>query len=96
MIFVIMHMKVSSTKRQEFSQTITSLLGSIRNEKGCGRCDFFHATEDKNVLCLLQEWDSQGDLATHQQSDCFRVLRGAMNLLDAPYEIISCEAPKPN
>jgi hypothetical protein len=40
MILVIIRMKVLSDKRMELSQTITSLSGSIRMEKGCQRCDF--------------------------------------------------------
>ena len=35
MILVIMRMKVLSEKRMELSQTIASLSGSIRMEKGC-------------------------------------------------------------
>jgi len=37
MILVIMRMKVLSEKRKELSQTIASLIGSIRTEKGCRR-----------------------------------------------------------
>ncbi|MEJ2690600.1 MAG: antibiotic biosynthesis monooxygenase [Deltaproteobacteria bacterium] len=96
MILVTMHMKVSPAKRQELSQTIASLLGSIRTEKGCVRCDFFKTTDDDNILCLLQEWETQKDLERHRQSDCFKVLRGAMNLLEEPCEIISCNSLHPS
>jgi len=89
MIMVIVNMKVSAEKSKELSQTITSLLNCIRTEKGCARCDFFYGLEDENVLCLLEEWDSQKNYEKHRNSDCFKVLRGAMNLLEEPYEIIS-------
>lgn len=89
MIMLIVHMKVSSKKRKELSQAITSLLNCIRTEKGCVRCDFFYGLEDENVLCLLEEWDSQKNFDKHRNSDCFKVLRGAMNLLEEPYEILS-------
>ena len=95
MILVTMHMRVSPAKRQELSQTITSLLDSIRTEKGCVRCDFFQTMEDENILCLLQEWDTQKDLERHRRSDCFKVLRGAMNLLEEPCEITSCNSLHP-
>jgi hypothetical protein len=39
MIQVIIRMKVFSEKRMELSQTIASLISSIRKEKGCRRCD---------------------------------------------------------
>ena len=89
MILIIMHMKVSAKKRKELSQTITSLVISIRTEKGCTRCDFFHGMEDENIFCLVEEWETLQHLETHRKSECFKVLRGAMNLLERPCEIIS-------
>jgi quinol monooxygenase YgiN len=79
-------MKVLSEKRMELSQTITSLSGSIRMEKGCRRCDFCRSIEDENRLFLLEEWDTQENLMTHLKSEHYRVFRGAMSLLKEPYE----------
>jgi quinol monooxygenase YgiN len=88
MILVIIQMKVLSEKRMELSQTIASLSGSIRMEKGCRRCDFCQSIEDENRLFLLEEWDTRENLMTHLKSEHFRVLRGAMNLLREPYEMM--------
>ena len=88
MILVIIRMKVLSEKRMELSQTIASLIGSIRAEKGCRRCDFCQSMENENELCLLEEWDTQENLKSHLKSGRFRVLRGAMNLLKEPYEMM--------
>ena len=88
MILFIMRMKVLSEKRKELSQTITSLIGSIRTEQGCRRCDFCQSMEDENELSLLEEWDTQGNLKGHLKSERFRVLRGAMNLLQEPYKMM--------
>ena len=88
MILVIIRMKVLSEKRKELSQTIASLIGSIRTEKGCKRCDFCQSIEDENELYLLEEWDTQENLKSHLKSERFRVLRGAMNLLKEPYEMM--------
>jgi quinol monooxygenase YgiN len=82
-------MKVLSEKRMELSQTVASLVGSIRTEEGCKRCDFYQSKEDENELLLLEEWDTQGNLGNHLKSERFRVLRGALSLLKEPYEIIS-------
>lgn len=89
MILVIVHMKVSDKKRKELTQTVASLLDVIRAEKGCGRCDVFFGLDDESTLCLLEEWDSRKNLETHRKSGCCKVLRGAMNLLDEPCEILS-------
>jgi len=88
MILVIIRMKVLAEKRKELSQTIASLVGVIRTEKGCRRCDFFQSMEEENDLCLLEEWDTRGNLNSHLKSRHFRVLRGAMNLLQEPYEFM--------
>ena len=42
--------------------------------------------EDENELCILEEWDIRKNLNSHMKSERFRVLRGAMNLLQEPYE----------
>lgn len=86
MILVITRMKVLPEKRIELSQTIASLSVSIRKEKGCKRCECCQSIEDENRLFLLEEWDTQKNLMTHLKSEHFRVTRGAMNLLQEPYE----------
>jgi quinol monooxygenase YgiN len=88
MILVIIRMKALSEKRMELSQTIASLSGSIRGEKGCQSCDFCQSMEYENELLLLEEWDTQENLRSHLKSGRFRILRGAMNLLKEPYEMM--------
>lgn len=86
MILVVTRMKVISEKRMELSQTITSLSGFIRKEKGCECCECCRSIEDEDLLFLLEEWDTDEHLAAHLKSENFRVIRGAMNLLKEPYE----------
>ena len=81
-------MNAPPEKRLELSQTIVSLTRSIRVEKGCKRCDFCQSMEDENRLFLLEEWDTDENLKTYLKSGHFRVLRGAMNLLKEPYEMM--------
>ena len=88
MILVIIRMRVIPQKRSELCQTIVSLIGSLRTEKGCRRCDFCQNMENENELHLIEEWDTRGTLNNHLNSDRFRILRGAMNLLQEPYEMI--------
>src|SRR4030042_3972702 len=85
MILVIIRLNAPSEKRMELSQTIVSLIGSIRTEKGCRRCDFCQSMEDENRLFLLEEWDTQENFKDHLKSRRFKVFRGAMNLLREPY-----------
>jgi quinol monooxygenase YgiN len=92
---VIIHLKVPAEKCKELSQTIFSLLSSIRGQKGCVRCDFYHRTEEENFFCLLEEWDAQKNLDLHYGSESFKILRGAMNLLEEPGEIITYQCLPP-
>jgi quinol monooxygenase YgiN len=86
MTLLIIRMNVLSEKRMELSQTIASLSLSIRMEKGCQRCDFCQSIEDENRFFLLEEWDTQENLKNHLKSEHFKVIRGAMNLLQEPHE----------
>ncbi len=88
MVLLIIRMKVLPEKRMELSQTIASLIGSIRTEKGCKSCDFGRSMEDECKLYLLGEWDTQENLRNHLKSEHFRVLKGAMNLLKEPCELM--------
>ena len=88
MILVSIRMKVLPEKHLELSQTIALLIGSIRTEKSCRRCDFYQNVDNENDLCLLEEWDTRESFMTHLKSEPFKVLRGAMNLLQEPHEIL--------
>ena len=88
MILVIIRMQVIPEKRKELSQTIVSLIGSLRAEKGCLRCDFCQGVENVNELRILEEWDTWENFNNHLKSEHFKILRGAMNLLQEPYEMI--------
>ena len=88
MVQVIIRMKVLSGKCMELSQTIASLVGSIRTEKGCKSCDFCQSMENEDQLFLLEEWETQENLRSHLTSGRFRVLRGAMTLLKEPCEMM--------
>lgn len=87
MILLIIRMKVIPEKRMELSQAIASLIVSIRTESGCERYDFCQSIEDENELCLLGEWSTREALKRHLESERFRILRGALNLLEGPYDM---------
>ena len=76
MILVIIRMKVLTEKRLELSQTIASLSGSTRMEKGCRRCDFCQNVEKENELYLLEEWDTRNNLLNYLKSNHFKISGG--------------------
>ena len=56
-------------------------------EAGCLSFALFCNMEDKNLLNLLEEWQSRKDLDQHLQSDMFGVLLGTKSLLIEPHGI---------
>ena len=92
---VTIRMKVLTDKRRELSQTIASLIGSIRTETGCRRCDFLQSMENENELSLLAEWDTRKNFMRYLHSGNFSVLRGAKSLLQEPYEMMYHTVIKP-
>jgi quinol monooxygenase YgiN len=87
MIFSSIRMKVFPEKRKELSQTIASLVNSIRTQKGCRYCNFYYNQRDENELCLFGEWENQEDLTGHLESELFKVFLGAASLLKSPHEM---------
>ena len=95
MFFVSIRMMVSPGKRMEITQALTSLMNSIRAEKGCCGYNCYQSVENENEFCVLGEWDSEESLAGHLRSMGFKVLLGAAHLLSEPqdmrlYEVVSC------
>ncbi len=88
MILVNMQLKVLADKRKELSQTIALLIGAIKREKGCRRCDFCRSIEDENRFFLLEEWDTREDFDRHLKSASFTLIRGTLNLLQKPCEMV--------
>jgi len=97
MIFTTIQMKVFPEKRKELFQTLKSLVSSIKKQKGCRRCEFCVSAEDENEFCLFGEWESKEALASHLESNLFKVLLGAMSLLKNPHEMnLYTDASKPD
>jgi quinol monooxygenase YgiN len=87
MILVIIKIKTLPAKRNEFLQTVCSLLQPIRMEKGCINCFASQDIEDQNIFHLIENWNTQQDLDNHIRSDLFTVLLGSKNLMSEPLDI---------
>jgi len=85
MIVVRITMKVLPEKQKELVQTILSMIGPMEKEAGCLSYALFCNIEDKNLLNLLEEWQTRKDLDRHLRSEMFSVLLGTKSLLcDSP------------
>ena len=81
MIIVTIKMTVPQEKRQEMLQTVSTLAGAVRKERGCRVCDFYIDTENADAFLLLEEWDTQEDFDRHVRVPVFSALLGALTLL---------------
>jgi quinol monooxygenase YgiN len=85
MIVVRITMNVLPEKQKELVQTLLSMMGSMEKETGCLSYALFGNIEDKNLLNLLQEWETRKDLDHHLGSQLFGVLLGTKSLLCEPH-----------
>ena len=81
MIVVRIAMNVLPEKQKELVQTILSMIGPMEKEAGCLSYALFCNVQDKNLLNLLEEWQSRKDLDRHLKSEMFSVLLGTKSLL---------------
>ena len=87
MIVARIAMNVLQEKQKELVQTILSMIGPMENEVGCLSYALFCNIEDKNLLILLEEWQTRKDLDRHLRSEMFSVLLGTKSLLCDPPQI---------
>jgi len=81
MIITSIRMIVPQDKRQELLQTINTLAGSMRKERGCRSCDFYVDIEHTDTFLLIEEWEDEDDFDRHIRSTAFSALLGALTLL---------------
>jgi quinol monooxygenase YgiN len=67
--------------RRELLQTISSLIGPVKKEKGCLTYHFYSEADDENTFVLIGEWETAGAWSAHLNSDNFAVLIGSISLL---------------
>jgi quinol monooxygenase YgiN len=87
MIVVRITMHVLPEKQKELVQTILSMVEPMEKAAGCLSYALFCNMEDKNLLNLLEEWQTRKDLDQHLQSEIFGVLLGTKSLLTEPHGI---------
>ena len=74
-------------KLKELTQSLQSIIEKVRKERGCLYLGFYQSYEDKNEYLLIEKWASQEDSEAHLQSDYFKILQGAVILMQHPPKI---------
>jgi quinol monooxygenase YgiN len=86
MIHASLRIAPAPQKREEVLRILRSLLGPTRVAPGCVSCGFYQDAENENVLCYMEQWETEQDLQRHVQSDDYRKVLALMDL--------SCEPPE--
>ena len=87
MVVMIVNMNVLPTKRKELLQAIYELIPFMRKEKGyCNACIYMDS-RDKNLVTLVEEWETQEGMDNYMRSYYFEILQGAMKLLTQSSEL---------
>lgn len=87
MILLIIKIDVRPAKQKELVQTMSALVEQVRQEAGCVSSQCYCDAENENALCVLEEWETQADVDAHLRSDHWKVLRGALKLLNGPAKV---------
>ena len=87
MIDATINLTVPPEKRKEILQTLRAILVQIRREQGCISCNCYVDIEAENTIYFKEEWKTGDDLDTHLRSVHFKVLIGAMKLLNKEPDI---------
>ena len=87
MILVRITMNVLPEKQKEVVQTLQSMMDFMERETDCLSYSFLCDLEDKNLLCVLEEWENREKLDHHLKSDLFGILLGIKSLLRRPHGI---------
>ena len=90
MVVMTIHMHALPAKRGELVQTLQGLMNVFWKEQGFLRAQLWAEVDDKNVLTLCEEWNTQDDVDRYMgQSEYFRVLLGAQQLLTSSSKMTS-------
>jgi quinol monooxygenase YgiN len=92
MVKVIAKFFVKEDKVEEFLKLAGGLVQESRKEAGCINYNLVQDLNNKQILVMLEEWESAGILKTHMASAHFTTIIPKMSLLQyQKEEIIVCK-----
>jgi len=80
MVISTLRIVTAPQSRAEVVRTLSAQLGPTRVQPGCHKCDLYQDVEDPEVITLVEEWESQGDLDLRLGSEDYRAVLAAIEL----------------
>ena len=66
--------------RAEVVRTLAAQIAATRVQPGCRKCDLYQDVEDRNILTLVEEWESQAELDLRLGSEDYRSVLAAIEM----------------
>ena len=80
MVISTLRILTAPQSRAKVVRTLSAQLGPTRVQPGCHKCDLYQDVEDPEVITLVEEWESQGDLDLRLGSEDYRAVLAAIEL----------------
>lgn len=80
MIISTLRLVTAVRSRAHVLQVLSAQLGFTRAQSGCLRCDLYQEVENRNVITLIEEWESPADLSARLRSEEYRAILAAIEL----------------
>ena len=94
MLIYDLKIEIKPSKADEFIDSMSSLLRSIRKEKGCLDLSVYRNSERENTFIVVGEWKTQQAMDKHFKTHDFEVLIGAARVLGETFEMKIAEVSK--
>ena len=87
MIHASLKVVLPAEKRAEALRIVRSLLGPVSAAPGCLSCGSYTDAQNENVLCYVEDWETEQDLQRHILSDDYRKFLALVDLSSQPPEL---------
>ena len=84
MVVFTLAVVIPKSRRTDFVQSVSALLGPTRVAPGCIGCKLYADFENLNAFTLVEEWTTQAALDRHLASDAYKTLVAAIELSAQP------------
>lgn len=81
MVGLEISVKIQPEKRVEFLQAVELLTQPNPNTRGCTEQTLFEKTGEPNMFLWREDWENNKSLDAHRQTQQFRSLLGAVEVL---------------
>jgi len=87
MIHTSLKVVLPANRRGEAVRLIRSLVGPTSAEPGCLHCGSYTDAQNEDILCYVEDWQTEDDLQRHIRSSDYRKFLALMDLSSEPPDL---------